>query len=73
MKMTSGRRKQERQSRALDRLLAGTFVKSRACAQAAADDCVETGADMAKREAAWTARRDAEVATLRGRAGRKFE
>jgi hypothetical protein len=66
MKMTSGVRKRERQSRALDRLLAPhrdvrTYMTD-----------LDGNPDV-KRIAAWTERRDREVATLKQRTGRNFQ
>lgn len=63
MKMTSGARKRERQSGALDRLL-----NPRRDVTAYMTD-LEGRLDE-KRIAAWTARRDAEIATLKKATGR---
>lgn len=64
MKLTSGRRKQQRQSRALDRLLALTFE---AAQQGRPAEKPERTAEQ------WAARRDREAAILRERSGRRFE
>lgn len=72
MKMTSGKRKQERQSSALDRLTASAFTGSaaqRRCIAAAVDGVVDAVAASAQ----WTERRDREIATLRQRTGRIHE
>lgn len=64
MKMTSGRRRQERQSRALDRLLA----------QKNAPPYVDENGEIdARRVEAWITRREVEIAVLRERTGRKFK
>jgi hypothetical protein len=64
MKMTSGVRLNERRKRALVRLQESTYDKSRAARRDV--DAPTNGLD------AWTARREAEIVTLKKRTGQLF-
>lgn len=66
MKLVSGKKKMERQSNALDRLLS-----PRRDMRSYMTDL--EGKPDEKKIAAWTERRDAEIATLRQRTGRIHE
>jgi hypothetical protein len=66
MKLVSGKKKMERQSNALDRLLNPARDKREIMMDL-------EGKPDEKRIAAWTTRRDAEIATLRQRTGRIHE
>jgi len=72
MKLTSGRRKQDRQVRALDRMERATFMGSRALRMANLEPAARTDAEMAQKQVTWEERRQREIETLKKRTGRLF-